>query len=275
MTITVKDASGVDRTIKTNDDITSAAGTPSTNVVTVQGAASGYPTPIVEGNSAAPISAATMPTGGVGLTGWLSAIWYRLAGVVLAAGNAVIGRVGIDQTTDGVTNLVAAKQSGNWTVTNVSGTVSLPTGAATSAKQPAIGTAGSASADVITVQGVAGGVAIPTTVMGGTPAHYLSAASTNQINVKASAGTLLNVTAINTTATVYYLKLHDTASTPTAGTTAVVQCYAIPASTSGNGFTISVPMTFSSGIAFTLVGGIADNDTSNAATGVTVDFVYR
>jgi hypothetical protein len=35
----------------------------------------------------------------------------------------------------------------------------LPTGAATSAKQPALGTAGTASTDVITVQGIAGGVA--------------------------------------------------------------------------------------------------------------------
>jgi hypothetical protein len=189
--------------------------------------ADAHPLPVVEGNSAAPITGASMPAGGVGLTGWLSAIWSRLGS------------------------------------------------AATAAKQPALGTAGTASSDVITVQGIASAVAISTTVMGGTPVHYLSAASTNQTNVKASAGTLLNVTAINTTATVYYLKLHDTASTPTAGTTAVVQCYAIPASTSGNGFTISVPMTFSIGIAFTLVGGIADNDTSNAATGVTVDFVYR
>lgn len=37
----------------------------------------------------------------------------------------------------------------------------LPTGAATSAKQPAIGTAGVASSDVISVQGIAGGVAQP------------------------------------------------------------------------------------------------------------------
>lgn len=50
---------------------------------------------------------------------------------------------------------VNASQSGTWNITNVSGTVSLPTGAATSAKQPALGTAGSASADVITVQGIA------------------------------------------------------------------------------------------------------------------------
>ncbi len=50
---------------------------------------------------------------------------------------------------------VQAAQSGTWNVTNISGTVSLPTGAATAAKQPALGTAGTASSDVITVQGIA------------------------------------------------------------------------------------------------------------------------
>ena len=61
---------------------------------------------------------------------------------------------------------VAATQSGTWTV-GVSGTVAisaaalpLPSGAATAAKQPAIGTAGTASADVITVQGVTSMVAL-------------------------------------------------------------------------------------------------------------------
>jgi hypothetical protein len=56
---------------------------------------------------------------------------------------------------NGGTFAVQAAQSGTWNVTNVSGTVSLPTGAATAAKQPALGTAGSASADVISVQGIA------------------------------------------------------------------------------------------------------------------------
>lgn len=37
----------------------------------------------------------------------------------------------------------------------------LPSGAATAAKQPALGTAGTASADVLTVQGIAGGTSIP------------------------------------------------------------------------------------------------------------------
>ena len=134
--------------------------------------ADGHPVPVVEGNSAAPITGASMPAGGVGLTGWLSAIWTRLAGVVLAAGTAVIGKVGIDQTTDGTTNLVAAKQSGAWNVTNVSGTVSLPTGAATAAKQPALGTAGTPSSDVITVQGVTSGTPLTTAAAPATGAVY-------------------------------------------------------------------------------------------------------
>lgn len=54
----------------------------------------------------------------------------------------------------------AATQSGTWNITNISGTISLPTGAATAAKQPALGTAGTASSDVITVQGIASMVAL-------------------------------------------------------------------------------------------------------------------
>lgn len=54
-----------------------------------------------------------------------------------------------------VSGTVAATQSGTWNINDISGTVSLPTGAATAAKQPAFGTAGTASADVITVQGIA------------------------------------------------------------------------------------------------------------------------
>jgi hypothetical protein len=67
-----------------------------------------------------------------------------------------------------VTGTVAATQSGTWNVNNVSGTVSLPTGAATSAKQPALGTAGTASTDVITVQGIAGATAVKVDASGTT-----------------------------------------------------------------------------------------------------------
>lgn len=122
------------------------AGAASTDVITVQGIASGTAQPVsgTFWQTTQPVSIATAP--------------------VLVAGSAIVGKVGIDQTTDGTTNLVAAKQNGTWNVTNISGTISLPTGAATAAKQPAIGTAGSASTDVITVQGIASGTAQPVSI---------------------------------------------------------------------------------------------------------------
>lgn len=61
-----------------------------------------------------------------------------------------------------------AKQSGTWNITNISGTVSLPTGASTAAKQAALGTAGTASTDVITVQGITSMTALKVDGTGGT-----------------------------------------------------------------------------------------------------------
>jgi hypothetical protein len=77
---------------------------------------------------------------------------------------SVSGVTGSVEVANAGTFAVQAAQSGAWTVavSSVGGTVAvsaaslpLPTGAATAAKQPALGTAGTASADVITVQGVA------------------------------------------------------------------------------------------------------------------------
>ena len=60
------------------------------------------------------------------------------------------------------------------TLGNITGTVSLPTGASTAAKQPALGTAGVASTDVISVQGIAAmtpiTVSLATTTVTGTVA---------------------------------------------------------------------------------------------------------
>lgn len=73
---------------------------------------------------------------------------------VLSAGSAVIGKVGIDQTTDGTSNLVAAKQSGVWTflqagfsflniTTNATTTVKSGAGVLRSATVNALGTVAS------------------------------------------------------------------------------------------------------------------------------------
>lgn len=88
---------------------------------------------------------------------------------------------------------IPVSQSGTWNITNISGTVSLPTGAATSAKQPALGTAGSASPDVITVQGIASMTALK--VDGSAVTQPISAAS---LPLPTGAATSANQTTGNT-----------------------------------------------------------------------------
>ncbi len=61
------------------------------------------------------------------------------------------------------TDMIAPTPAGTnsiGSIANITGTISLPTGAATTAKQPALGTAGTPSADVLTVQGTASGTAL-------------------------------------------------------------------------------------------------------------------
>ena len=81
------------------------------------------------------------------------------------------------------------------TVNNITGTVSLPTGAATSAKQPALGTAGAASADVITVQGIASMTALK--VDGSAVTQPVS----GTVTIGAGSAAIGTVTVVGTTAT--------------------------------------------------------------------------
>ena len=71
---------------------------------------------------------------------------------LLLAAAGILGPVYAQlQQSGGPGSTVTANQGGTWNVNNIAGTVSLPTGAATAAKQPAPGAAGTPSADVITV----------------------------------------------------------------------------------------------------------------------------
>lgn len=102
----------------------------------------------------------TIPTGTIIATDKIGGVDYQRVKLTWGVDGAAVDASATDPlpvvlTSTTITGTVAATQSGTWNVTNISGTVSLPTGAATAAKQPALGTAGSASADVITVQGVA------------------------------------------------------------------------------------------------------------------------
>lgn len=161
------------------------AGTASADVITVQGIA-GMTALLVDG------SGSTQPVSGT----------VTVTQATAANLNAT------------VTGTVAATQSGTWNINNITGSVSLPTGAAIASKQPSLGTAGTPSADVITVQGISGGEPLIVSVTGSTtPASvgYVSRLLYRQnyssANLTTSAYT--QVTA-STTGTIYKLYIADT-----------------------------------------------------------------
>lgn len=152
------------------------AGTASADVITVQGIASMTALKVDGSASTQPVSGTVTAnigtTNGLALDSSISSSQPRK--LQDGAGNAVTSQVNGSQRALDVgvnvagvqvdprsiraltsSDVVSAAQSGTWNINNVSGTVSLPTGASISAKQPALGTAGTASADVITVQGIA------------------------------------------------------------------------------------------------------------------------
>ena len=111
-------------------------------------------------------------------------------------------------------------------------------------------------------------VSVGVQTTGGCTIHrLLSAATTNATSVKASAGTVYGVFAINLNAAVRYLKFYNSASAPTPGSGTPVMTLPIPASTTGAGFWIAVPqgIAFATGIAYDTTTGVADNDTGAVA----------
>lgn len=89
-------------------------------------------------------------------------------------------------------------------------------------------------------------------------AHIVSAATTNATSVKGSAGRVLGWSLSNNSATWRYVKLHNQATAPTAGT-GVVRTIAIPPGGISN-FTLEGGIAFSTGIGLTIVTGAADAD---------------
>jgi hypothetical protein len=118
----------------------------------------------------------------------------------------------------------------------------------------------------------------PVTSGGLSKFHLVSTGTSGDANsVKASAGQVYAITAFNTNASARYLKFHNTAGTPTAGT-GVTDTYMIPGNTTGMGVVINIDkgIAFSTGIGITLVTGIADADsTAVAASDCVVNVYYK
>jgi hypothetical protein len=106
------------------------------------------------------------------------------------------------------------------------------------------------------------------------PKKYLSAASNNSTLVLGRSSVVKMLVAVNTTATIYYVKLYNKATAPTCGTDVPVITVPVPAlATGGPPVQLGVDdgLLFPLGVGFCIVAGIADNDNTSAATGVALN----
>lgn len=220
----------------------------------------------------------------------------------LPSGNNTIG---------GITNTsFAATQSGNWNINNISGSISLPTGAATSVKQDALvallpsslGAKPQANSLAVTLStdGVASGIATqigevqtsPTAntvlarlkaiadLFGGYLTFRNTALSSTPQQIKASSGSIYGWNIINSNTVPIYVKFFDSAS-PTVGTTAVARTVMIPASDGvTNGLyeietQLAPVVDFSTAISVACVTGLADNSTTAPSIAIHISVRYK
>jgi hypothetical protein len=188
------------------------------------------------------------------------------------------------------------------TINLTNGVPTGPSGAATvSTLDNLVSTAGSPSANVLSVQGVSGGEALPVSLAsnqsvnlaqisgsspgatnalpvsqvtnagaGGVASTYRllsAAAGTNATSVKASAGRLYQVLGYNAATALRYLKLYNKASAPTVGTDTPVKTIPLPPACAFVIDHAALGYYFSTGIAFALTVNVADSDTTSLSAG--------
>lgn len=227
------------------------AGSPATGVVTVQG---------VGGGTALPVS-------GPGIAGLPS------GGILTIQGSGAMTPVAVSQAT---------AASLNATVVGTGTFVTQSTLAAETTK--VIGTVNIAAAQTIatTNAGTFATQAQPAPVTSGGLSWYFvqPAASDNHVVIKAGAGQVYNIQVTNNSATVNYLRLYN-ATTGFNGcnsATNLVGQWAIPASTSVGGLSMSIDMgiAFATGISICVTSGYATTDTTNAtASAMSVNVGYK
>ena len=109
------------------------------------------------------------------------------------------------------------------------------------------------------------------------PYHLVCAGTTNATVLLNSAGIVGFVTVGNVNAAARYLKFYDVATAPTVGTTTIAYVVQIPGGTGGTPQSVPLPggLRFATGISFSIVTGIADNDaTAPSAADVVVSIGY-
>lgn len=117
--------------------------------------------------------------------------------------------------------------------------------------------------------------AVPQVAGGTSDYHLISAASTNANNVKASAGQVYGYEIGNNGASDAWVKLYNTAGTPTAGSGTPFRTIYVPKGSRAS-FHSTTGLNMGTGIGLTITGGAADADTTSiAAAQVTVEIDYK
>lgn len=287
-------------TVSSLDNLIGTAGTPSANVVSVQGASGGTPVPVslasdavtnagtfaVQNTAATPAgtnsigsvtanAGTNLNTSALALEagGNLAAILAKLTAFAAAASTALFSKI-----TDGTNTAAVAPASTAPTATQPALVVAIspnsvnPNGQTTMAASAPVVIASNQSPIQVS-PGVAGGGG------GATNLHFFSVATTPAATaIKASAGTLYGVQAVNTGAAPAYLKLYNVAAASvTVGTTVPLMTIPVPTvATTGAGIVIPFPVgvAFSTAISWALTENAADADATAVAVGVTLNVQF-
>ena len=120
---------------------------------------------------------------------------------------------------------------------------------------------------------------VSTTVTASTPAtgtmySIVTAASTNAAFIKASAGTLFEISISNPTASTVYVKIYNKTTAPTVGTDVPILSIPIAAGAYQTVEYGAVGKRFTTGIAIAVTGAMVATDTTVAAVGAQVSLTY-
>lgn len=102
------------------------------------------------------------------------------------------------------------------------------------------------------------------TIGGLTAIKVLSAATTNATTVKASAGRIYGYSFANFTAAWKFVRFYNKATAPTVGTDAPLMTVAVPPNGTAD-FEQTVPISFATGIGYSITGAVADLDATAVA----------
>lgn len=131
----------------------------------------------------------------------------------------------------------------------------------------------------LSAQGPSTSISISNDPLAGCSTSYItSAATTNATLIAGVPGNVCGYSLINTTATIYYLRMYNLASIPTCSSaTGFVESIPIPASASGAG--VQRPeiggQAFSTGMSYCLTAEGTSTGNTAAATGVYISVRYR